>query len=147
MKRFILTSLTTVLLAASGSSIAGEVLDALHEFGTTAGIGHHVYLKKAESQTFAFTVPPGMAKTDIVMSDNPNTRDRTSRVNLVVWKEGETASATLVNYSRVRTTTLPVTPGRYYFTATASPEIAFSVMVRHRKFVAPRVVITPPRTR
>ncbi|MEO5695354.1 MAG: hypothetical protein ABIQ72_19610 [Usitatibacter sp.] len=145
MNRFILASLTTALLASGSSMAAG--LDALHEFGTTTGVGHHVSIKSAEPQTFGFTVPAGHNKTDIVFSEDPNTRDRSSRVTLVTWKEGETPTTTMVNYSRVRTTTIAVTPGRYYFTVTAAPEIAFAVMVRHRKIVVPRAVATPPRTR
>jgi len=136
LKQLIVSAVTCVLLAASAGAVNAQgipEIDKAHEFGLVTGTGKHVSIKSAEPQTFAFTVPAGVGKSDIVFSDNPNTRDRTSRVTLTVWKEGGAPKSYLVNYARVRSTTIPVTAGRHYFTVSVAPDIAFAVMIRHRK--------------
>jgi hypothetical protein len=146
MKRFIATSLTSILLAASSAVMAQGVPVVLpdHDFGTVSGFGKHMFFNAGELQTFAFTVPAGMVNAEIVFSDDPNTRDQSTRATLSTWTSGIVPKVQVVNYSRVRTTTIPVVAGkRYFFTINTSTTIAFAVMVRYRK----PVVVTPPRRR
>jgi hypothetical protein len=147
MKRFIVTSLTSILLAASSAVMAQgiPIVDGNHEFGTTNGFGKHMFFTAASPQTFAFTVPAGMVGADIVFSDNPNTHDQTTKATLTTWTADAVPKVQTVNYSRVRVTTIPVTAGkRYFFTVNTSTTIAFAVMVRYRKA---STVVTPPRGR
>jgi hypothetical protein len=104
------------------------------------GYGRHMFFTAGEPQTFAFTVPAGYVGADIVFSDDPNTRDMTSRVTLSTWTAGVAPKVQIVNYGRVRVTTIPVVAGkRYFFTVNTSNNIAFAVMMRYRK----PVVVVP----
>jgi len=149
LKQLFISALTCTLIASAAPAMAQgtPAVDAQHDFGLLNAFGRHFTFKKGEPQVFAFTVPTGMSKADIVFSDDPNTRDRTSKVTLVNWKEGQAPRTTLVNYSRVRSSSIAVTPGRHYFSVGVSPDIAFAVMIRYRKTVAPPATTTPPRTR
>ena len=144
MKNLIVSSFTCILLGTAPAVMAQgvPVVDAAHDFAATNAVGKHLGFKAGVPNTFAFTVPAGIVKSDIVFSDDPNTRDRTAKVRLATWKSGAAPSVTDVNYSRVRVTTIPVTAGRYFFTMAAGSDIAFAVMVRHRK-----AVIAPPPAR
>ena len=145
MKRFIVTSLTSILLAASSAVMAQgvPVVNPDHDFGTVDGMGRHYKFNAGETQAFAFTVPAGRATASIVFSDDPNTRDMTTRATLTSWTAGAAPKVQIVNYSRVRTMDIPVVAGkRYYFTVNTSTNIAFAITMRYRK---PAVVVTPPR--
>jgi hypothetical protein len=114
------------------------VLTADHDFGTIDSYGRHLMFTAGQTQTFAFTVPAGRVSADIVFSDDPNTNDRTTRATLSTWTAGAVPKVQLVNYSRVRTTSIPVTAGkRYFFTVTTSTNIGFAVTMRYRKPVVP----------
>jgi len=144
MKRFIVTSLTSILVAASSAVMAQGVPALLpgHDFGTVDGYGGHYKFNAGESQAFAFTVPAGRTSATIVFSDDPNTRDMTTRATLTSWTAGAAPKVQIVNYSRVRTMDIPVVAGkRYYFTVNTSTNIAFAIMMRYRK----PAVVTPPR--
>ena len=145
MKRFIVTSLTSILLAASSGVMAQGIPVVVpdHDFGTIDGMGRHYRFTAGSPQTFAFTVPAGRVGAQIVFSDDPNTRDMSTRATLSTWTSGVAPKVQLVNYSRVRSTSIPVTAGkRYFFTVSTSSDIAFAVTMRYRK---PAVVVTPPR--
>lgn len=149
MKQLFASAVTCVLMASAIPAAAASptLVDPLRDFGLVSGSGRHFSFAKGVPQVFAFTVPAGVATADIVFSDNPITNGRTSRVTLITWKEGGTPKTTLVNYSRVRSTSIPVTPGRYYFSVNASPEIGFAVMMRYRKIVVAPTTTAPPRGR
>jgi len=144
MKRFIFTGLTSILLAASSAVMAQgvPVVNPDHDFGTVDGMGRHYKFNAGEPQTFAFTVPAGRVTAEIVFSDDPNTRDMSTRATLSTWTSGVAPKVQLVNYSRVRSTSIPVTAGkRYFFTVNTSTNIAFAVTMRYRK----PVLVAPPR--
>ena len=146
MKRFIVTSLTSLLVAASSAVMAQGVpsVTSDHDFGSVDGFGRHYTFKAGVPQTFAFTVPAGRVGAEIVFSDDPNTRDMSTRATLSTWTSGVVPQVQVVNYSRVRTTSIPVTAGkRYFFTVNTSTNIAFAVMMRYKK----PVVVAPPRGR
>ena len=147
MKRFISTSLASILLAASSAVMAQgiPVVLADHDFGSVDGYGRHYKFATGETQVFSFTVPAGRVGAEIVFSDDPNTRDMTTRATLATWTAGVAPKTTLVNYSRVRSTVIPVTAGkRYFFTVSTSTNIAFAVTMRYKR---PAAVVVPPRGR